>query len=182
MAKAVSVKVEGLKELDRALGELTKATARNTLTRVLKKAGEPIRAAAQAGAPVDTGALRESIIVSTKKPVGHSAKDRAFSEAMKGGATRKEAGKAARFAAKGADEAFAEAFVGPVRQRTKQAAIKTIVQEFGSESQPGTPYMRPAWDSQKMNALNVIKAELGKEIDKSVQRARARALKKAAKG
>jgi HK97 gp10 family phage protein len=182
MAGKVTIRVDGLKELDKALGELTKATARNTLTRVLKMAGEPIRAAAQAGAPVDTGALRESIIVSTKKPVGHSAKDRAFYNAMKSGATRKQAGMAARTAQKGADEAFAEAFVGPVRQRTKQAAIKTLVQEFGSETQPGTPYMRPAWDTQKMTALEIIKSELGKEIDKAVSRARARAMKKAAKG
>lgn len=174
----VRVKVSGLRELDRALGELPKATARNVLTRVLKAAAEPIRAAAQAGAPVDTGALRESIIVSTRKPKGHSAKKTAFAEAMRSGASRAEAGKAARAAGIGAHEAFAEAFVGPVQQRTKQAAIKTIVQEFGSVDQSGTPYMRPAWDANKGKALDIIKDGLGDEIAKAARRL----AKKRAKG
>lgn len=175
---ATTVRVEGLRELDRALGELPKATGRAVLTRTLKKAGAPIRDAAQAKAPTDTGALRESIVVSTLKPKGHSAKKTAFAAAMGAGASRREAGAAARSAKAGANESFAEAFVGPLEQRTKKAAIKTIVQEFGSVDQPGTPYMRPAWDANKNLALDIIKNDLGDEIIKAAKRL----AKKAAKG
>ena len=44
------------------LNELPKATARNVLQRVLKKAAEPVHDSMQAGAPKLTGALQVSII------------------------------------------------------------------------------------------------------------------------
>lgn len=60
------VKVEGFRELAKALEELPKATARNTLRRVLKKAAEPVRNDAQQKAPVLTGGLKASINVGTQ--------------------------------------------------------------------------------------------------------------------
>lgn len=60
------VKVEGFKELAHALEQLPQATARNTLKRVLKKAAEPTRSAAQEKAPVLSGRLRTSIVVGTQ--------------------------------------------------------------------------------------------------------------------
>lgn len=60
-------KIEGLKELDEALKELPKATARNVLLRVLKKEAQPIADDAAAFAPDDptTGGkdLRGSMLV-----------------------------------------------------------------------------------------------------------------------
>ena len=58
------VKVEGLKELDAALGQFT-PTKRRAIGRVaLDNAGEITAKAARALVPVDTGGLRESIDVS----------------------------------------------------------------------------------------------------------------------
>ena len=57
------VKVEGFKELARALEELPKATARNVLTRVLLSAAKPTHEAAQAKAPRLTGRLQTSVVV-----------------------------------------------------------------------------------------------------------------------
>lgn len=181
MAKAVRVKVEGLKELDQALAELSKATARNTLHRALISAGEPMRAAAEQNAPVDTGALKRSIKISSK--VDNKAGKAEYSAALRAGGTKAQAVQALRDARreKGIGESFAEVFIGP-EKAGKRASIKANVQEFGSSKQAAQPYMRPAFDSQAMNVLNGIKGELSKEINKSVQRARARALKKAAKG
>lgn len=60
-------KIEGLAELDEALTELPKATARNVLLRVLKKEGQPIADAESALAPKGvTGQLSESPTVGTK--------------------------------------------------------------------------------------------------------------------
>src|SRR5512147_92396 len=61
-----SVTFSGFKELDRALGELPKATARNTLKRTLTKAADPVENAAQGNAPQETGKLERSIVVGTR--------------------------------------------------------------------------------------------------------------------
>lgn len=58
--------VEGLSELDQALTELPKATARNVLSRTLKQQGRRIADAGQANAPKLTGKLAESYTVGTK--------------------------------------------------------------------------------------------------------------------
>jgi HK97 gp10 family phage protein len=59
-------KIEGLAELDEALSELPKATARNVLLRTLKEQGAPIRDAGEANAPRLEGGLQQSYTVSTK--------------------------------------------------------------------------------------------------------------------
>lgn len=59
-------RVEGLAELDEALEELTKATARNVLLRVLRKQAQPIADTGEALAPKLSGKLARSYTVSTK--------------------------------------------------------------------------------------------------------------------
>lgn len=59
-------RIEGLSELDEALSELPKATARAVLVRTLKEQGQPIRDAGEALAPKNTGGLKASYTVSTK--------------------------------------------------------------------------------------------------------------------
>jgi HK97 gp10 family phage protein len=59
-------KIEGLAELDEALSDLPKATARNILLRTLKEQGEIIRADGERNAPKLKGGLKESYTVGTK--------------------------------------------------------------------------------------------------------------------
>lgn len=59
-------KIEGLQELDEALSDLPKATARNILLRTLKEQGEIIRADGERNAPKLKGGLKASYTVSTK--------------------------------------------------------------------------------------------------------------------
>lgn len=180
MAKAVRIKVEGLKELDAALGELSKGAARGALRRALVKAAEPMRAAAERNAPKLTGELKSKIIVTSR--TDNRAGKAEFAAVMKGGGTRSQAAEAMRDArrATGVGESFAEAFIGPAKGG-KRLAIKAAVQEFGSRKQAAQPYMRPAFDAEAQNVIGKIKDELSSEIDKSVRRARARAAKKAGK-
>lgn len=44
--------------------------------------------------------------------------------------------------------------------------------EFGNDHQSAQPHARPAWEAEKMRALDVIKAELWADIEKTVARAR----------
>lgn len=167
----VTVRVDGLKELDEALGELPKATARNVLKRALIKAAEPIAEQARALAPVRTGKLRDSIIISTRTT---NPGKQAFAIAMKSGASREEAVAAARLANRG-HKSFFELYVGPGRQPHAH------LQEFGTAHHAPQPYMRPAWDANKMRALETIKKQLADEIEKARQRLAKKAAREAAK-
>jgi HK97 gp10 family phage protein len=68
MAKGVTVKIDGLRDVDAALGQLGKATGRNVMRRVAIKRLQPIADEMKANAPVDQSDLRDSIIVTTKNP------------------------------------------------------------------------------------------------------------------
>lgn len=171
-------KVEGLKELDAALGELTKATARNVLKRVLTKAAEPIREMASRLAPDDPNGpkigLKESIIASAK--IKNTVGNAEFSAVKRSGGSDADAGAAmrgARRAAKG-EGSFAEIHVGPRKGRNAQVGT---FQEFGTVHHAAQPFMRPAWAAKKGEALDIITRDLKGEIDKSVAKARKKALK-----
>lgn len=147
MARVV-VKIEGLKELDKALGQLPKATAKAALRRVLKEAAEPLARTARRLAPRDEFYLYESIDVSTKLSKRQAGLHRA-----QGG------------------RAFQEMFVG-----TNNPA--GVQQEFGNSRHPAQPFMRPAFDAKKMEALDIITTLLWGEIEKTA----ARVAKRSAKG
>jgi HK97 gp10 family phage protein len=65
---AKTVRVEGLRELDRALGQLPKATAKNVLRRVALARLEPMAEEMRRRVPVDAGDLKKGITVTTKNP------------------------------------------------------------------------------------------------------------------
>lgn len=155
---AVRVRVEGLRELDRALAELPKATGKNVLRRVLRKVGEPMAADMKAKAPDDPGTggndLRSSIGVGTR--------------------LSKRQAKLHRKMFKN-DRASVEMFVGagPVPH--------AHLQEFGTAHHGPQPFARPSWDAGKGRALETVKTELATEIDKAAKRL-ARKAARAAKG
>ena len=167
---SVTVRIDGLAALDRALGELPKATARNVLVRTLKKAAQPIADEARRLAPVSPGggALRDSIAASSR--VKNKTGNAEYSAAMREG-LGKEAARSALLAARKANKgqgSFAQMFVGPARG---SGVIRYAhIVEFGSIRTAPHPFMRPAWDSTKDQALNIIKNELGNEIIRAARR------------
>lgn len=172
------VTVEGLAELDDALAELPKATAKNVMLRVLKKRAQPIADSAKARAPFHIGILRKAIIVGTKA-VGGNAGKIAFAETMEAGGTRAEAGAAAKSANQADPESGdARVFIGPIGTARKYASI----QEFGTDTIRAHPYMRPAWDDGKQALLDGIANDLRDEIFKAAARLAKKAAKKAALG
>lgn len=157
------VKLSGFADLDKALAELPRATAKNVLIRTLRKAGEPIAQAARDKVPVDEGDLQKSIAVSTrlKNPVGKKE----FAAAMRAGLGKAAAVGALRDARRAAGGgSFAEMYVGA------GALPHAHMIEFGTVKMAAQPYMRPAWDSERHNALTIIKRELGAEIIMAAKR------------
>ncbi len=154
MAGGFTIKIDGLKDLDRALGELPKTTAKATLRRVGIKALQPFDAAWRANAERNrlTGALDGSGGVGTKL-------------------TRRQA----QQAKKSDDKSFVEVYAGP----NNPAAVPA---EFGTVDQSPRPFMRPAWDATAGETLQIVAEELGTEIDKSAKRLARKAARLAAKG
>lgn len=151
MARVTRMKVEGLRELDKALGELPKSTGKNVLRRTLKKAGEPLRADWASRAPKATGDLSESVAISTK--LGPRQKR----------LQRKR------------HKSTVEVFVGA--GKLPQAHL----QEWGSAHHAPQPHARPAWDANQMRTLEIVKSELSNEIEAARKRLARKAARVAAK-
>ena len=174
----VTVKVEGLKELDAALGELSKGAARGVLRRVLIKAAQPMADKAEQLAPDDPDGpaadLKQSIRISAK--LKNKTGNAEFHAAMKAGLGKAAAVDAMRDARRASGEdSFAIIYVGPEAGRNSNVGA---LQEFGPKHHPAHPFMRPAWDQHKEDALKIISSELGDEIAKSAARAKKRAARK----
>jgi HK97 gp10 family phage protein len=142
MAKT-TVSVDGLKELDIALGELPKATAKGVLRRVLRMAAQPVANDYASSVRVDQGELRDSAGVGTKLTRRQQSAHRKMFRN---------------------DKASVEMFVGA------GGLAQAITEEFGTIDQSPHPALRPAWDSNKDAVLNTIKTELGAEITKAAAR------------
>lgn len=174
------VKVEGLKELEKTLGTLPKAVARNTLRRVLIKRAQPIVDTARSLAPDDpnspTPDLKTSIYASTriKNKVGHAE----YSAVLRAGGSKEEARGALRDARRAAagEGSFAEVYVGPDAKH-----FYGRFQEMGTRFHPPKPFMRPAWDQHKGAILEGLKDDFWKEIKKASDRYQKRLARLAAK-
>lgn len=141
-----TVRVEGLRELERALAQLPKATGKNVLKRTLMKAGQPIEVAAEAQAPELRGHLKRSISTSTKLTKRQKSQHR--------------------------KQSTVEVFVGA------GGLPQAHLQEFGTVDHPPQPFLRPAWDANKMRALESIKGDLWAEIKKAAERLARKAAKR----
>lgn len=150
----VTVKVEGLKELEAQLDRLSKSTGKAALRRSLKKSAQPLADLMIDLAPrgaTATDDLADSIAVSTKLSKRQAKLHRRMFRD---------------------DRASVEMFVGP---GPDPAAWN---QEFGNINHGPQSFARPAWDRDKENLLKRLKGQLWVEIEKSI----ARAEQKAAKG
>lgn len=141
-----SIRLEGLADLERVLGKLPGAVGKRVSRKVLKAAGEPIRAKAASLAPDDPSTppldLHTSIAISPRQ---------------KGGRQRMRTME---------DPNEVLVYVGPTREGYAQA----IMMEFGTFKDQAQPYMAPAWDSEKDAALGIVATRLGAAIHKTAAR------------
>ena len=139
-------KIEGFRELDATLGELTKPTARNVMRRACIKALEPMAEIARDHAAANnwSGALAGSITVSSRA-----------------------AGYARR---RGRKQNEVEVYMGPGGVG-EAAPPQGSLQEFGTAHHPPQPSIRPAWDEGKDDLAPAVASEMSSEIEKAAQRA-----------
>lgn len=142
MARA-SIRIDGLRELDAALAELPKATGKNVLRRTGVRALAPVIADAKQRVPVDDGDLRDSLKVTTRL-------------------SKRQQRLNAKAVAEG--KASVQLYAGAA------ALPHAHLVEFGTANMAPQPFMRPAWDANKDQVLQLIKDELGGEIEKAAAR------------
>ena len=145
MAVTGSIKLIGGKELDRKLKALPRKVAKKILRQALRAGAKIILAQAKANAPVATGQLKKSLKV------------RAMKRTRKGTVGFKVQTKAGDF--KG-DE-FYGSFLEYGFRRGKRPGKGA---EYTREIVPAQPFMRPAFDSKKDEAVAVISKELSAKI------------------
>jgi hypothetical protein len=181
---AMTMRVEGLRDLDAALADLSKGAGRGALRRAGVRGLQPMAELARSLAPVDEGELRDSISVSAKAS-GTKVGKAEFAAAMRAGLGREAAVAAMRDARRAAKAegapAFVELFMGPAQAKTKADAIKRIVMEFGSARHQPRSYMRPAWDQGRGPLLQRVQLTLAEEIRAAVARAERKAARMAAR-
>jgi len=143
----VSVKVAGLRDLDKQIARLKPATGKSALRRSLRSVAEPIAADMAARAPVDPNGerdLQKSIGVGTKLSKRQARLHRRMFRNSK---------------------AAVEMFVGagPVSEATQQ--------EFGNSRHVAQPFARPAWDAATGSILADLSAIMWANVEKSIARA-----------
>lgn len=152
---AETFRIEGLADLEAALiglreeFDLSRSTAKNTIKRALTDAAEPIRSDAEARAPVLSGTLQASVIVSTKLSRRQKSQNKM--------------------------ESPVEVYVGP------GPLPQAITQEFGAAQHGPQPFMRPAFDTNKMSVMNSLKDAIAAQIEKTRARLARKAEREAAK-
>ena len=155
-----TVRVEGLSDLDEALGKLAeeygKASGKAVLRRVADKALQPMAEAARQLAPDDPAT---------------TSNDLKASITVGGKLTKRQAS----LARKDQDKATVTRYMGT-------ADPAGVPQEFGTVNHGPQPFMRPAWDANKDGALKIVADELGPEIERTAARLAKRRAAKAAKG
>jgi hypothetical protein len=164
----VTKPVEGLADLDKALGELPKATAANVLRRVGLKALEPFIVAVKELAPVDTNS--------------DDTPERAPGQYRDSWHTGTKLNKNQARTARREGKSFAETYAGtndplgvPLEYGTRP---RTTRSGKGTGAIRAQPHGRPAWDATHDMVLKAVQTELGGEITKAAQRL----AKKAARG
>lgn len=170
------MRVEGLKDLNDALADFSKATSGNILKRAVGTAAAVFADHARAIAPEDKGDLKREIKVSKPKII--SPGKSAFAQAMRETGDRAIAAEAARSAnrAAGGTGRSAVAQVGP----TKRAG-QGMLQEFGTVHHKAQPFMRPTWDADGPGLVGVIRDTVKEEIDRATKRAERKAARAASK-
>lgn len=144
-------KLEGFAEIDDALGDLKKATARSVLRKAGMEALQPIADDYASNVDVLSGELKSTIGVSTRL-------------------TPRQAGFARRDG-----KSFVEVYVGAGPDPAAH------LEEYGSINNAPNPAMRNAWDRGWRKALDVLGGLIWAQIERATARAQRRAARDAAK-
>lgn len=142
---AIEFKIEGLDELESRLERIGKKVGSKFLRQALSKAATPVVRAAKQKAPVDSGALRQSIGKSTQKGRGKNVASVAIGP-KKGNAR-------------------ALALANSKRSKPIRGIFYAHIVELGYGRQPPQPFLRPALDETANTSVEIFGNDLKVKIE-----------------
>lgn len=154
MADSVTVKLEGFAELAAALRELPERVARNGLRAAVNAGATVIKKEAMARAPEDTGALRANMYQKQRREES-GPMVQTFYVGVRSGVAKY---------AKSAANRRAGTAGKPYRNAGSTFYWRFL--EFGTSKLPARPFMRPAFELRKNDAVEAI----GKKLDERIQK------------
>ncbi|NVK56660.1 MAG: HK97 gp10 family phage protein [Alteromonadaceae bacterium] len=147
----IKCEFEGGRELEAALKNLKRATAKNIARKALRRAAVMLAGRFKAGVRRVSGRLIESIGV--------------------GGRLNKRQKRMARGSARSDVEIYAGVTDDPAG----------AMLEFGTSRQAAKPFMRPVWQNSQSEVLGMIRDDMSVAVEKAIARDRRRAEREAAK-
>jgi HK97 gp10 family phage protein len=147
MAKYESVQIKGLDALAKALKELPDRVAKNGLRAAVYAGAKVIRDEAKLQALVATGTLKRAVILKQIPELSTKNKQTFFVTVRQGKKYRKQ-GKKGNLS----QDAWYWRFV-----------------EFGTVKMSARPFLRPAFDMKKNDALTAIKTRLAERIEQAAR-------------
>ena len=138
MADGVTVRVTGMKELAAKLQSFGPKLARNGLRAAVSAGAEVIRKDVQARAPVDEGTLRRAVYKKQIREESNNTKQTFYVGVRS----------------------------GKKYQKKKQDAWYWRFLEFGTKYIAARPFVRPAFESKKNEAVERMKEKLAERIKK----------------
>ena len=147
MAKYESVQIQGLDALAKALKELPDRVAKNGLRAAVYAGAKVIRDEAKLQALVATGTLKRAVILKQIPELSSKNKQTFFVTVRQGKKYRKQ-GKKGNLS----QDAWYWRFV-----------------EFGTVKMSARPFLRPAFDMKKNDALTAIKTRLAERIEQAAR-------------
>lgn len=133
----ISAKVEGLSELSRRMKELEPKLRKSALRAAVSAGAQVIKKAAVSIVSVDTGQTKRGIYA-TRSKRGSSPGVETFVVGVRTGAKYAEKGTAAAF---------------------------WWHLEFGTQHMPAKPFLRPAFENKKMEAVEAMKQKLFQKLE-----------------
>ena len=146
MADDATVELSGFRELAAALREIGPRAAKNTLRRAVSSGAVLVRNEARARAPVDSGEMKKDIQVKREKDQRDGPLSAKYSVFVRSGKKSRLSGRS--------------------RNVQKDSFYWKFV-EFGTSKMAAQPFLDPAFQSKKEDAVKAI----GESLDEGIQKA-----------
>lgn len=135
------MQLTGFTELAYALRKLPERVAKNALRSAVNAGAAEIRKAARAAAPVDSGLLKKNIYQKQIREASSNQRQTYFVGVRSGKGANKDGTK-------------------------KELPFYWRFMEFGTSKRPAAPFLRPAFEKEKENAIKAI----GQKLDERIQK------------
>lgn len=146
MALKASVAVEGMHAVENLLNDIGAAASDKVIRKALRAGSNSMLKETKAAAPVDSGLLKRSLIVRALR--------------------RKKGRIGFRIGFKNVEQIVERSTFGKNKfgphdpNKKKKRHFYPAVVEYGAKNKPAKPFMRPVFQRNKEEALNIIKTEL----------------------